>query len=138
MPYKDPTKQKEYFRSYNKARRANNPVSVQTQAIQWNKENPKRQQFVTYIINLKKKYNVTFVSYLASLEFQNYKCACCKTSKWGDGRIKRPCVDHDHATMEFRGLICYVCNVTLGKLGDSAKNVMRSAQQFINYLEKRS
>lgn len=41
------------------------------------------------------------------------------------------CIDHDHTTGEFRGLLCWTCNVGLGKFKDSTDLLARA----INYLE---
>ena len=42
------------------------------------------------------------------------------------------CYDHDHKTMEFRGVLCKKCNKGLGNLGDTLEGVMRA----VNYLSK--
>lgn len=40
---------------------------------------------------------------------------------------KRLCVDHDHQTGEFRGWLCWDCNVGLGKLKDN----IEAASQYL-------
>ena len=42
------------------------------------------------------------------------------------------CYDHDHYTMEFRGVLCVSCNGAFGKFGDSIEGLERA----INYLRR--
>jgi hypothetical protein len=53
------------------------------------------------------------------------KCELC-------GRVESLCLDHDHATQEFRGWLCRSCNTSLGGLGDSVDGLRRA----IAYLER--
>jgi len=41
------------------------------------------------------------------------------------------CYDHDHDTMEFRGVLCRVCNKGLGSLGDTLEGLKKA----VKYLE---
>lgn len=52
-------------------------------------------------------------------------CECCK-------RRRKLCMDHDHATLKFRGWICAGCNGGIGNLGDSIPGL----QMGIAYLER--
>ncbi len=58
-------------------------------------------------------------------EAQEGLCAICE---------RRPIehIDHDHATGEFRGLLCPQCNTGLGKLGDSVAGLRKA----LAYLEQ--
>lgn len=44
------------------------------------------------------------------------KCQKC-------GSTHRLQYDHDHDTMAFRGVLCWDCNVGIGKLGDSIEGL---------------
>jgi len=57
---------------------------------------------------------------------QNGNCAIC---------LRRPAVhvDHDHATANIRGMLCFRCNAGLGQLDDSPVTLRRAA----DYLEGR-
>jgi len=45
-------------------------------------------------------------------EEQNHRCAICER-KFSE--LKRQyCIDHDHETLEIRGLLCRPCNLTVG------------------------
>lgn len=59
-------------------------------------------------------------------------CGICgaKESK-ALGKQGRLCIDHDHSTGLFRGVLCWGCNIALGHLRDSTV-LLRNA---INYLE---
>ena len=35
-------------------------------------------------------------------------------------------VDHDHETGRIRGVLCFQCNVGIGRLGDTLEGVMRA------------
>ena len=52
-------------------------------------------------------------------------CECC-------GRIDKLFYDHDHATEEFRGMLCRNCNSSIGMLGDSEAGL----KQALAYLER--
>lgn len=43
-------------------------------------------------------------------------------------------LDHDHLTNQFRGWLCHMCNLSLGKFGDGAAGLRRA----LNYLESKS
>ncbi|QHB36624.1 HNH endonuclease [Arthrobacter phage Adolin] len=61
---------------------------------------------------------------------QEHKCAICRLP--ADESPYGLCVDHDHATGEVRGLLCFKCNTALGKLGDSTELLYAA----IRYLER--
>lgn len=69
---------------------------------------------------LKRKFGLTREQYNEILKSQNYVCAICKqkeTSICGNsGSIKRLAVDHCHSSLKIRGLLCWRCNGTIGKV----------------------
>jgi len=75
--------------------------------------------------SIKKKYGVTTGVYKSCMGTSNL-CEIC-------GHTTNLCYDHDHITMEFRGVLCDTCNRALGLLKDNT-DVLRNA---INYLEKK-
>jgi hypothetical protein len=75
---------------------------------------------------LKWKYGLDREGFLRFWETQRGLCAIC----WRP--LKRPCVDHCHATGLVRGLLCHGCNTALGKLQDSVVVLQRA----ISYLSR--
>lgn len=73
----------------------------------------------------KQRYGITVDQYDQIFKNQNGACAICK--KVSD---KRLVVDHDHVTLEIRGLLCGNCNTALGLLGDD----IEALQAAIDYL----
>jgi len=71
------------------------------------------------------KYGVTIEQYQTMLEAQDGRCAICRRES-----EKPLCVDHNHETGKVRGLLCWHCNIALGKLQDDPE-VVRAA---LNYL----
>ena len=74
-----------------------------------------------------KEHGITEEQYKALLAFQGGRCAICGNKP----RSKRLAVDHNHKTMEIRGLLCKNCNYRiLGGVRDSVEML----QTAINYL----
>jgi len=55
---------------------------------------------------------------------------CCAICGQDDSLLY---VDHDHATQEVRGLLCFHCNTALGHFEDSTANLANA----ITYLQKK-
>ena len=53
---------------------------------------------------------------------------CCEVC----GNTEGLCYDHDHVTMQFRGVQCRGCNRALGQLGDNKEGILR----VLTYLQK--
>ena len=63
----------------------------------------------------KRVYDCTLEEYQARMETSG-TCECC-------GSTKKLCYDHDHKTMEFRGVLCNMCNIAIGQLGDYMEDI---------------
>jgi len=74
---------------------------------------------------LKHRYGITNEDRLQMIADQNGECAICKRS---DVKLF---VDHDHKTLEVRGMLCPSCNRALGIFQDSP-DLLRNA---IDYLQ---
>lgn len=79
---------------------------------------------------LAKNYGITPEDYDQLLDKQGGGCAICGDEPWTQkhGLLH---VDHDHATSEIRGLLCFSCNVALGAFKDDTPRIARA----ISYLK---
>lgn len=77
-------------------------------------------------------YAVSPDQFAVMLKSQDGRCAACR-APFGMTRELVPCVDHNHATDHVRGLLCGMCNLTLGHAHDNPE-ILRG---LIRYLESR-
>lgn len=56
-------------------------------------------------------------------------CNCPPEDRDSKGRL---CIDHDHETGKFRGLICRKCNLALGNMDDNAAWLRQAAEYLEN------
>lgn len=89
--------------------------------------------------HLKRKYGISYSTYVQMLVNQGFKCAVCGKdhaevpgNKWAKARLA---VDHDHITGEIRGLLCFECNTGIGHFGDSPER-LRSAARYLELERK--
>lgn len=61
------------------------------------------------------------------------RCQCCGCSEPGS---KGWCLDHDHATKKFRGIVCSACNTMLGMARDSISNLAAGIRYLIEYARR--
>lgn len=73
------------------------------------------------------KYGMTPEGYASLLNSQGNACAICRSVKPG-GPFKTFAVDHCHATGTIRGLLCFDCNTSIGKLGDNPASLEFAAE----------
>lgn len=70
-----------------------------------------------------RQFGLDHESYAALLADQGSRCAICRTDvPGGRGGFH---VDHDHNTNKVRGLLCWLCNTNLGRIGDREESVLR-------------
>jgi hypothetical protein len=67
---------------------------------------------------IKSRYGITAVDYNTMYEIQGGRCAICQRAT---GATRRLSVDHDHVTLEVRGLLCRPCNTLLGHARDQVE-----------------
>ncbi len=80
---------------------------------------------------LKQKFGIDEKQYDSMLQEQGGVCAICGTAEY-NSKNHRLAVDHDHATGAIRGLLCSMCNTSLGGFRDSPELLKRAA----DYLNK--
>jgi Autographiviridae endonuclease VII len=91
---------------------------------EWHRQNPGRLR----ASHLKIKYGITVQVFEEMMASQDGRCAICRIEITG----KKLCVDHDHETGGIRGLLCAMCNLTLGKFNDDPTRFRTAA----DYLER--
>lgn len=90
----------------------------------------------TYINNhLKRKYGITYETYIDMFNSQNQVCKICKQlfkrkSQTRD-ELMPLFVDHCHTTGMVRGLLCSKCNTGLGMFQDNIE-ILNSAINYLN------
>jgi hypothetical protein len=102
------------------------------QKNRWNSRTPKKRLEQ----HLKYKYGVTEEQLVEALNGQDNVCAICKGAlpdlMLYENRRRGYAIDHNHETMEFRGVLCLKCNTLLG-MAQESKEILEAA---IDYLEK--
>jgi hypothetical protein len=76
--------------------------------------------------SLRNSYGITPEDYERMYEEQEGRCGCCGEPS----KETYLCVDHCHSTKEVRGLLCRMCNKSIGGLGDTVEGL----QKAIDYL----
>ncbi len=79
--------------------------------------------------HLYKKYRLTIEDWDLMFQKQGGKCAICR--KDHKSVTKGLHVDHCHKTGIVRGLLCNICNITLGRIKDSI-DWMDSAKKYLS------
>ena len=109
MPYADPAKKAEYNRKYKEKNR--DAINARMKEYQYSRPVPKKKpQSKEYARAqlLKRNYGITLEQYQQLLDKQDNKCYICQRP--ADSFNKSLAVDHDHKTLEIRGLLCTHCN----------------------------
>lgn len=75
------------------------------------------------------RYLITPEEFHQMLIAQSGRCAVCCDPMTGK---REPCIDHDHATNQVRGLLCTRCNAAEGMLQGNPQR----ARALANYMEK--
>lgn len=108
-------KNKLAFTERNKKNRAANPQKYARAFKNW---------------QLKKSFNISLEEYETLVKKQNECCACCGKHQ-SELRVALN-VDHCHDTGKVRGLLCWDCNVGIGKLGDTEEGL----QMALDYIRR--
>jgi hypothetical protein len=64
---------------------------------------------------------------------QAFGCAICGTHDPGRVNSEHLMIDHNHETGEFRGMLCYQCNVVLGFVRDDPERLRKAAEYLERY-----
>lgn len=124
------------------ARNAKDPQAARDRVRRWREQNPEKyaalkkrnsarpeKKRADREGHLKRKYGITLEDYERMLEEQGGVCFICKKPRPEDRTLH---VDHDHATGEIRGLLCFRCNNALGDFDDDHELLQNAA----DYLDR--
>lgn len=101
--------------------------SARENAKAWRLANPDRvlayraaNRRKSYLQESRRKYGITPEEFSVMMTEQEDRCATCKKQfDWGDKQTK-PHIDHCHASLKVRGILCNRCNTVLGLCSDNA------------------
>ena len=84
-------------------------------------------------LRLRQKYGLKPGEFENLMKMQDSSCGICgaKESIGRDSKATRLVVDHDHDTKAVRGLLCALCNKSLGGFQDDP-NLLRKALTWLN------
>jgi hypothetical protein len=85
---------------------------------------------ITRLRHLKKSYGLTPERYDEMLDEQQGLCYVCKTLP---PERQRLCIDHDHASLEVRKLLCQRCNKVLGFCDDRPELLRRLMEYLVEH-----
>ena len=129
---------REHTRAYNRAWVKANPEKNRAKGKRFRENNPKEYRVLWVRANLKKNYGISEQQYAEMFEAQRGRCAVCDlemvsqldTSRDFDGHPANEVarVDHCHETGKVRGLLCFGCNVGLGKFGDDEELLLKAVR----------
>lgn len=98
------------------------------------KENPVRHAEYTWRSRIKRFYGITEAAYTEIYKKQEGKCAICKAEL--EFRSKFTHIDHNHETLEVRGLLCHPCNTAIGLLKED-ETIIINAFKYLFGQEKK-
>jgi len=81
--------------------------------------------------NYKTRYGISVEEYEAIFAKQNGVCAICEKPEnlTKDGKLHALAVDHNHETLQVRGLLCMNCNTRLGYF--EGKNILVKLMAYL-------
>jgi uncharacterized CHY-type Zn-finger protein len=77
----------------------------------------------------RRKYGVTDELFRTMMSKQDNRCGICLDHL---DDVRKPFIDHDHQTLQTRGILCSHCNSMLGFARDNPINLIRA----LHYLKK--
>lgn len=119
------------IREGNRKWRANNRDKTRAHSRDWARKNP----LAMTAKSLRQEYGITVEQYAEMFEAQGGRCKICDTAilsqlmnTRGTPRRTVAHVDHCHETGRVRGLLCFNCNIGLGKFQDDAQVLLKAMQ----------
>jgi hypothetical protein len=81
--------------------------------------------------NVMVTHGITRNDYERMMEQQQGRCAICGSKESKKGKTDAFQVDHNHYSGNVRGLLCFECNIGLGKFKDSPEMLKRAAEYLV-------
>ena len=143
MPHSDPVVRLEYMRRYRAMNRDHlNDLARTWYASNIDKERPKKRNIrrteraARPFRETCRRLRIDECLVEKALRDQEGRCAICHLPETvrQTGRVKRLCVDHDHSTGRFRGLLCTRCNKVLGVVKDDVALLGRMVVYLSRYV----
>jgi len=143
MPQKDPAKRRAYYYAHREERRAyreanREKISARSREYSVKNKDAKAERNKSWRLanaeeiedrRMRRVFGISLQRYRTMLADQHGGCAICGTPPQNGRRLD---IDHDHLTSVVRGLLCWDCNVGVGKLGDSVLGL----EQALAYLKR--
>jgi hypothetical protein len=99
----------------------------------WRKDNKGKKAKANTSWYYRKTHGITPAEFVQRAKEQHNKCKICLVDLTFDAiKDNRAVMDHCHSTGEKRGVLCYACNLGLGKFKDSVDALSRA----VNYLKE--
>ena len=99
--------------------------NLNKEAVQRYRQKPKGK-ITSKNAELLRSYGITLDEYLQMMVDRDGKCDICGTDQANSVR-KDLYVDHCHATLKVRGLLCQSCNMALGLFKDDTQRLLTAA-----------
>lgn len=129
---------RQHTREYNRAWAKKNPEKNRAKGARFRKANPVGYRKLATRTYLRSKYGLSENDYALLFAQQLGRCAICATELVNGLDPFRPVkghapnevarVDHCHETGRIRGLLCFSCNVGLGKFRDNETLLLKAAR----------
>lgn len=119
--YNNSPERKAFMKEYRKPEERR--IKERESGKKWQKRNPHIEKNA----HLKRNFGITLEDYTEMLKAQNGVCDICKKPEKKvfkkTGKVTDLCVDHCHSTGKVRGLLCWDCNTSIGKLNESIETL---------------
>ena len=101
--------------------------------VKYRTENPDKVRLAAIRSKRKRVFNFPPELFDARFEEQGKVCAICGSDKAG-GRGEFH-ADHNHVTMQPRGVLCHNCNIALGNFKDNIETMLAAIEYLKKYSE---
>lgn len=124
-------RRKEYQRQYARAQRQT--TTGREKSVQaWKKCNtkfsPEEKREKACIATMRWRANALGTTLEEVLRLFDGGCMICGKKTLKGRRYRILCLDHDHKTGKFRGILCCACNTALGQFDDDPRMLERAAR----------